>query len=145
MGLGIYSKADVNTLVDTDTPLTFTFDGSIGGVMERVIYVRNDDTKYFYTNISVEAVDTSGDDITDESVAGFSWKFIEKDVLPSPEEWTLVTPGNTLTLSNDLGNALESDTITFLPVYLQVIIPRDRLITTIKDVVLRISATENLR
>lgn len=142
MALGIYSDPNPEALITSSNPLTFTFDGRVGGTMSRKIYIRNDNPDRWYTNITVQPVDTSGTNIVDGSTPGFFWKLKEKDINPTPEEWDLVSNGNQITLSKNLGNNLLGDIVTFLPIWVKVSVPRGMDLQTIKDVVLRIQATE---
>lgn len=144
MALGVYGQADPSGLLTTLKPFVITFDGRIGGTISRKVYVRNDDPDRWYTDIRIQAVDTSGTNIVDGSVKDFFWKFQEKDINPTPEEWDLVSPGNQITLNATLGNNLLGDIVTYIPVWIRIRVPRGLDLQTIKDVVLRVDATENV-
>lgn len=144
MALGLYAAPDASAQLNLLSPFTVTFDGRIGGAQDRLIYVHNDDPTLWYSGITVAVRDVEGVDITDDSVAGWSWRLMSKDIVPTEEEWELVTHGASLSLSSNLGSAVIGDIITFLPVWVRVQIPRGQAISVIKDVTLRITATENL-
>lgn len=148
MALDLYLDTNENSKMSSDgsgyPAFTVTFDGRIGGSIDTRVYIRNDDLALYYTNITLGPVDTAGDNIVNGSIAGFDWRLAEKDIPMTNEEWALVTPGNTLSLSSDLGEDGLGDISTYLPVWIRVSIPRGSSIQTIKDVVLRIQATENL-
>ena len=144
MSIGIYSSPDKDSIISSERPFTITFDGRVGGAQDRRIYIHNNDTTRWYSSITVQAVDESGINVVDGSEVGFSWRLVQKDVVPTNEEWALVSDGNTLSLSNNLGSISEPDVVTFLPVWIRVQIPRSQLVQTIVDVELRISATETL-
>ncbi|MHA1909774.1 MAG: hypothetical protein ACW98Y_20930 [Candidatus Thorarchaeota archaeon] len=145
MSLAIYSAPyDDNKLTGTNTTFTMTFDGRVGGIQDRRIYIRNDETIRWYENITLSVIDYTGDSIVDGTNPGFYWKLMEKDIIPTNEEWDLIASGNTLSLSSDLGSSLLADIVTYLPVWIRVAIPRGQSIQTIKGVILRISATEGV-
>lgn len=143
MSLGVYSTPNENSVLSSQKPFTVTFDGRIGGALDRCVYIRNSNTARWYENITIKAVDTSGTDMVDGSQEGFSWKLIQKDIPPTDIEWDEVSSGNTLQLDTDLGNSAFADIITYIPVWIRVQIPRGQNIQTITDIVLRIDAQEN--
>lgn len=145
MALGLYSKpvetAKLSEDGDQTTPFYITLDGKEGGAIDSLIYVRNDDISRYYTGITVRAVDTSGGWLTN-GTQGFSWKLKEGSIRPLPQQWSSVSDGNTLSLSDNIGTSMIGDIITYLPIWIRVQIPRNESVATIKTVVLRISATE---
>lgn len=143
MSLHLYSSPDETAKFDSIGPFMLTFDGRIGGQIDRLVYVRNDDILRYYTNIQVVPVDSSGDNIVDGTATGFFWKLMVKDIAPTNTEWALVSPGNTISLSS-LGDTAAGDIVTYLPFWVRVAIPRSQRIQTITDVTLRITATESV-
>lgn len=143
MGLGLYSKPDSDYPINSLNPFTVTFDGRIGGAQDRLIYLRNDDTDRWFNNITVQAIDPSGDDWVDGTIPGFSWRLMQQDVAPTEEEWGLVAAGNTLSISTVLGSSIFADIVTYVPIWVRVQIPRGQAVSTITEIIFRISATEN--
>lgn len=144
MSISLYKTPNYNSEFSAFLPFTLTFDGRIGGAQDRQVFIRNHDASRWYSNIQIQAVDSAGLDLTDNSVDGFMWKLLSKDIVPTEEEWAQVTAGASLSLSDSLGSSSLGNTVTFLPVWIRVQIPRGQSIQTIKDIVLRITATEGL-
>jgi len=132
VSLAIYSSPDIESKYITTSPFTVTFDGRIGGSIDKRVYVRNDDSSRYYTDIQLNPINVSGE--------GYSWKLMEKDIAPTNIEWEAAT--SSLTLSVGLGSSSSGNITTFLPVWVRVVTPRSQRIQTITDVVLRITATE---
>jgi hypothetical protein len=134
--------------VSSTNPFTTTFDGRLGGLQFKQLFVRNDSYDHWYTNITVTPIDTLGLGLVhgvkeDGSVyEGFSWKLIERSVPPALIEWDAVDPGNALVLSQNLGSSLLGDTTTFLPFWVQVSVARNQPIEVITSITLRVSAME---
>lgn len=143
MSLKLYHLADSDTEIKTYSPFRITFNGSIGGQLDQKIYIRNDDPERYYQDISVLAVDTSGSgDLTDNSRSGYFWKLAEKDIPLTKEEWDLISFGNTLSLSSDIGSSEKGDIVTYLPIWVKVSVPSNQAATNITDLSLRVLATE---
>jgi hypothetical protein len=117
-------------------PLRLGFDGREGGVSEVRRYVRNNDAAYTYSGIQVQPVDQSGRDITD-GTNGFSWKLSEGNTQPSSDEWSAITAGAAISLSNI------TDTSTYLPFWLRIEIPRGATVHSYDDVILRILGVQD--
>jgi len=144
MALKIYAYPDATFAYEATVPFTATYDGRTGGSIDKRAYVRNDNLYRWYSDIVVQAIDLSGDSMADGGIQGFFWQLAESNIELHPKEWELVTLGNSLALSVDLGNVTDGgDITTFLPIWVRVTIPRGLPIQNIKDIVLRISATEH--
>ncbi len=126
-----------------DNALAVAFDGVAGGVLEKRLYVRNNNNGFYYTGIQVQPVSLSGTDIVTGATAGFSWKIKEGDGQPLQVEWDLVTAGGAISLV-DLGSAGTPDTSTFLPFWLRIEIPANTNIQVFENATLRITATQNV-
>lgn len=144
MALGIYSTPHPDAQFGALQPFTITFDGRIGGAQDRLVYIRNDDATRWYSSVTISAHDTEGFNLVDGSQAGFSWKLMSKDIPPTEEEWALVSPGNTVSFSGNLGSDTLGDIITFVPVWVRVEIPRGQAVSVFTDITLRVRATEAL-
>ena len=144
MGLAIYSKAHEDYVVDERHPLTFTFDGRIGGTIDRQVFLHNDNPERYFTDITVQAIDLdpSLQDLTNNMRSGYYWKLAQKDIALTNTEWLTVGIANILTMSRDLGTNSKADIATYLPIWVRVSVPRNQAITTVKTIVLRIQATE---
>jgi hypothetical protein len=144
MGLNLYSKPHPDEKLSSLSPFTVTFDGRLGGSQAKKLYIRNDDATRWYEDITVLAVDAESPSIVDGSSEGYSWKLLEKDLSPSPQEWDQVGNGETLTITSDLGTASLADTVAYLPLWVRVTTPRNQPISTITSVTLRIAAIEGV-
>lgn len=145
MFLNLYHEPHPEKIIDTLHPFTITFNGSIGGAIDKQIYLRNSSLEHFYTDISIEAVDTSHTlDRTARNPAGYYWKLSSKTTPVSLEEWEEIPAGNTLSLSDNLGSSSKADIFTYLSIWVRISIPPGQRIQTIKNIVFRITATEGL-
>ena len=139
MGLKIYEKADPSTAFSVSgaftNPLSITADGTIGQVLSKQYFVRNDDVLVTYSGISVSPIDNSGSHLIDGTL-GFSWKLIEGANEPIEAQWNTVDHSNTISLSDI------TDTSTYLPFWVRVQVPRAASVQSFDKVILRITATE---
>jgi hypothetical protein len=143
VALKLYSYPDGDYSYTDIVPFTVTVDGRVGGTIDQRVYLRNDHAYRWYSNITIQAVDTDGKDMVSGTVPGFYWKLAEGDNSLCLEEWELVAQGNTLTLSQEIGSETAGDIVTYVPIWVRTSIPKGIPIQTIKDIYLRISATEN--
>ena len=123
-------------------PLLVNFDGRIGGVIEKRLYIRNSDATYKYSSVTVEpGLDIPSDyDILGESGdSGFSFKVAEGDEKPDWDEWNTVQGGNSVSFSSDI-----EDTATYLPFWVRVEVPAQTPATQFSNVSLTIKATQEL-
>jgi len=144
MALKLYKTADKDDYFDSLDPFTVTVDGRIGGIQDHKIYLRNDDASYWYDNVSVSLSDTSPSSHVDSTQEGWYWKLSQRDIELTHEEWTAITPGTTLTLTESIGNSQLGDVVTFIPIWVRVAIPRGQDIETLTTITFQITATEYL-
>jgi len=149
MGLKVYDSANPSAAFSTegsfDNPLTHSFNGTAGGVVEKRYYVRNDDAAYFYEDITVQPVASAGSLIVDGSgdTEGYTWKVLAGDLKPLEEQWGLKDAGDSISLA-DLGSASFGDTTTYLPFWLRIRVPANALVASYQGVVLEIGSTEDV-
>jgi len=91
LSLDLYSEPNVDNKIETLSPFTVTFDGRVGGKLDRLVYVRNDNILRYYTNIAVTPCTLTGDSLVDDSTPGYYWRLMVKDIRPTNEEWNLLT------------------------------------------------------
>lgn len=150
MSLTIYSSVTPNSGHSTDgsfiNPLSHSFNGTTGEVIQKRYYVRNDNAGFYYEDITVQPVD-GGDNIVDGSGAtdGFMWQLITGDQQPLEAQWaeTLAVPGTAISLPN-IGSSIDGDTRTFVPFWLRITVPVGANVKSYQDVTLKISATEGI-
>jgi len=139
MALKIYTAADPDSDLSTNgtysNPLSLTFDGVNGGVIEKRLYVRNDNVNFTYSSITLTPNDTGIFPITDGS-NGYSWKVLSGDQRPLEEQWSAKTAAESISLSNI------NDTTTYLSFWLRVEVPAAAAVESFQTVALRISSTE---
>jgi len=138
MALNIYETATPTSAFSTESsfsnPIANSFDGSLGAIVEKKYYVRNDDADRSYSVITVQPID-SGDDLVDGS-SGFSWKLYAGDIQPVSAQWETITAGAAISLSNITGDT------TYLPFWVRMIVPANSEVNSYQSVVLRLSYTE---
>jgi hypothetical protein len=139
--LRIYNTASPGASYSTDgemsNPLRHGFDGRTGGVVEQLLYVRNDDPFVTYSGIQVTAVDTGSDKNVVDGTDGYAWKLKAGSTQPIEEEWNSINEGNTILLSGQI-----TDTSTYLPFWLRIEIPAGAPVESIDDVQLQIDYHE---
>jgi len=142
MSLLLYSEPNKDATITSSKPFTVTFDGRVGGIQDKCIYLRNDSDGRYYSDVVVSIIGTAGNNITDGSQDGFEWKMIQKDIVPTNEEWGEVAAGNSVSLSSAIGSSSKADIVTYVPIWVRVAIPRSQRVQKITSVVFRVSATE---
>ena len=146
--LDIYENADPSSAFTVSgnfgNPFTATFNGVLGEVVERKLYIRNDDSLYYYENIEVQPID-GGDYIVDGSgeTDGYSWKLYAGDTQPLEEQWDLTSAGNQISLA-DIGSSGNPDTTTYLPFWVRISVPAGAPVEAYNSVLLRISFDEQV-
>ncbi len=142
--LKIYSAMDADAYLSSDgscyTPYRITLDGRDTCAIENKLFIRNDDPRYFYTDIILSVVDKGGDiwaDIAHE----FSWKLSLGDRQPLPGEWIGITDGNTLSIVS-MGSSTDAATYLYQSFWIRTQIPRGHMATAVKSVVFRLEGQE---
>ena len=142
MALLIYENASVEVPFSSSglftNSLIFTFDGRVGGNLERRFYIRNDNENHKYTSIQLRAEQFEGSLDLVEGTQGFSIKFKVGDTQPSLEEWNTIEAGNIVDFENIVGKA------DALPFWIQVTIPRQVSVQQFRGVRLKLLATQEI-
>lgn len=138
--LRVYSSPDPSTKFSDDgtfsNPLAFSINGQTGAIISRKFFLRNDDAGKTYTGITLQPVINSGIDIVSGTVSDFNWKLIAGNTEPTEIEWAEVTAANTLSMDNI------TDSVTYLPFWLRIEVPRGVDVQVFQGVSLEIVATE---
>jgi hypothetical protein len=104
-------------------PLRTVHDGKLGGAYDVLIYIKNDDTTKYYTDVLVEPVSSTYDDIASEwGETGFGLKLLYGERQPTETEWDQVKSGEAIYLP-DIGDSLSADTGNYYPVWVRSICP----------------------
>lgn len=108
-------------LLDLDEKLRAVKNGTKGGAVDVLMYLRNDDLSVYYRDLLITLEEVGGfEGYLSED--GFYIKFLAGSSEPSEAEWDLVLPGESLPLE-DIGNYEEADTYTYHPIWVRVYIP----------------------
>lgn len=141
MALTIYEQVNASVGFSTDSTsvnaMRHSIDGRTGGTIERLYYVRNDDPAISYGDIKVRPVSNPAKNIV-SGTNGYSVKFRVGASQPTEQEWATITPANQITLTDIL------DTVTYLPFWVRIDVPRGAPIDTITNTVFRITAVEGV-
>jgi hypothetical protein len=150
MSLSVYEFDDDNSQFLTiskngaqSNPVQTTHNGTDGQVVEKKLYLRNDDTDSYYTTITLVPTPARKVRVGDINYpeAFINYKIIVQDEQPTESEWLAVESGNTATFA-DIGTTLASDT-SYKPFWVQVGISAGTRVQTISDVALHMDAEEN--
>lgn len=121
-----------------NNPMRHAVDGRVGGVVERLYYVRNDNSARTYDAITLKAVSSVAKDIV-SGVDGYSIKLSKGSTQPTDQEWDEIDGGNTITWDE-----ITEDTLIYNPFWLRIEVPKGAPIDTIISTFFRISATETV-
>jgi hypothetical protein len=119
MGLAFYDDQKIAFGVD---PLRTFHDGHLGSVMEKLIYIRNDDAALYFTNVEVAYLTSQYQDVGEYGTSGWGVKYMYGQRRPTEAEWDLVRPGEALLLP-DIGTTLAADISTYHPIWVRVVCP----------------------
>lgn len=124
-------------------PIQTTHNGTDGQVVEKKLYLRNEDTDSYYTDITVSSIPQRKVRVNDINFpeAFINYKVIIKDEQPTESEWLAEESGN-LVAFTDIGDTNGSDT-SYKPFWIQVGISPGTRVQTINDVSLHMDAEEN--
>lgn len=143
MSLKVYEEALPTTSFSTDgdmsNPIRHSFDGRLGGVIEKRYYLHNDDPLLYYSGITLTPLDTGPDHLVD-GTNGFSWKLKAGDQQPVAQEWATIDDGNAISFTA-IGNSIQGDVTTYLPFWLRIEVPKGADIDSFDDITLRLTAS----
>jgi len=147
MTLALYTRPDPDYRLsqagnDFHNPLSVSLDGVVGGAVVRKLYLRNDNNDRYYTNITLQAVDTSYPQYTNQT--DWNWKLAEADLSPPEEAWAEIDPGNILILSTSMGSSSQGETGVYYTIWLRVQAPSKQLAKNVSSIVIRLNAEERL-
>ncbi len=139
---------------DQTAPLKFNFNGSEGGIVRKKLYIRNDETTFYYTDIRIEPSPSVL--VSPENTRHFTYKLLSGDAEPIQTLWDARRSGDPLlSIADmslaptreyyilDLGKAGQSDT-TYYPFWFEVGIPSHTPVLTELNITLVWQAEEQL-
>jgi len=144
MTLAIYENSGDTVSYSIDNlytnSLILSFDGRVGGTIEKELYVRNSNVLYNYESVQVVPYLYSGglDLLGTIGTSGFMIKLKTGDTQPSIDEWNSITPGNTIDIPNITG------IVTYNPFWIYVNVPRSVPVQHLNGAKLKIIATQVL-
>ena len=124
-------------------PIQTTHNGTNGEVVEKQLFIRNDNDNFYYTNIRLQSTPANKVRIGDVNYpeAYIGYKIIIKDTQPTKSEWAATQSGEIAFIPN-IGNTNLSDT-AYKPLWIQVTISPGTRIGALRDVGIQMLAEEN--
>lgn len=124
-------------------PVQTTHNGTDGQVVEKKLFLRNDDILFYYTTVSLAPIPARKVRVGDINFpeAFLNYKIIVQDEQPTDSEWLAQESGNTGTFI-DIGETGAGDT-SYKPFWVQVGISPGTRVQTISDVSIHLDAESN--
>lgn len=124
-------------------PIQTTHNGTDGEVVEKKLYLRNDDSNFYYTGVEITPIPSRKVKVGDINFpeAFVNFKLINKDEQPTESEWLAVRSGNELPIE-DIGDTNGGD-ISYKPFWIQIGISPGTRVQTINDISLNVTAEES--
>ena len=127
-------------------PLHGYVDGVSGGVYDLVLWVRNDDTGFVYTDVYVQYLEDGSTTCMTElnTVAGLGIVVkMAKSTKPTEIMWAALPPASSIQLEDIgiIGETNTPDTASYQPVYVRIYCPAGTPTQIMRDHSLRIIAT----
>jgi len=152
MGLKLYYKNSLDVFVEASigdnmsTPITTTHDGKNGDVSTMNLYVRNDDSAKWYSNIIITPVDlVDANPYGDVSYTETGWgvKLNQGGTEPTENEWADINWGEAINMDS-IGIESAADTTTYFPLWYLISCPPNTNAQNKSDIILRVDYTENV-
>jgi hypothetical protein len=149
VGLGLYEQTGPASFKKFSiegeqlVPIQTTHNGREGEIVEKLLFLRNDDATKYYTNITIDPTDSDSDDDTVLTDTGWGVRVNDGSLQPSEAQWQSVTPGDPINMV-DIGVTTMADTTTYFPFYYRIEVPRNSRVQTKTDISLTIQAVENV-
>jgi hypothetical protein len=150
MGLDLYYKENDEFILvtkgdDKTNPIVTTHDGKTGDTITTCLYIRNDDSLKWFSNIRIRPVDLEdanpyGDVVYSET--GWGVKLNAGANEPSQGEWEDINWGNTISMAN-IGSDLGADIAKYYPFWYLITCPPNTDAKIKTDIVLEVLSTEN--
>lgn len=143
MGIKLYNSERI-AIEDLGGYIITAHNGIRGESVDVLLYLSNDDASIYYNNISITIVDSnSPDDTLGVYGSGRGVKLSEGARQPNETEWNNVLAGDFIDMP-EIGSTDASDTTTYFPFWIRVIVPGNIEIQTFTDLSLEVTASEHL-
>jgi hypothetical protein len=136
-----FEKHSKNGLL-TD-PVQTTHDGTNGETVEKKLFLRNDDTNFFYTNLTLQPLPqtkTAVDDINFPE-AFVTFKIIVQNEQPTENQWKSVASGSVVTFP-DIG-ATGSGDDSYKPFWILTAVPAGTRVGNLNDIFIQLNGEDN--
>ena len=136
MGLEFYNSNRI-MIIDGEGQVITSHDGVSGESVEMLVYLRNDTTQRYYTNIQVWPYDTETPDDT-LGIYGTGWgvKLSAGARQPTPAEWDNILAGDTINMPN-IGSSERANTTDYYPFWVKITSPGNLPAQTKESIQLR--------
>lgn len=125
------------------SPIQTSHDGTNGEIVEKKLFLRNSNTSFFYTDVTLTPSPARktrvGDIQYPEAFIGF--KVIIQENQPTKGEWLATESGNTANMT-DIGTTSQGDN-GYKPFWIQIEVPPGTRAQTISDISINVQADEN--
>lgn len=113
---------DSNYQLFNGEPLRTVHNGKTGGADDKLLFIRNDDSTCYYTDIIVSYDNSQLDDYGEFGSTGWSFKLLHGSRRPTEAEWDSVRSGESISIG-DIGSTVAADTYTFHPFWIRAYCP----------------------
>ena len=141
--IAIYDE-DQLSIADFAGSIVTSHNGTLGEATDKLLYLRNEDPNTYYTSILVQVQDSyDSDDTKGPQGSGWGVKFSKGSRRPTPSEWEAIAWDNLLSM-DDIGTSETTNTTTYYPFWLRVIVPGNTPAQIKSEMILVVSAAERL-
>jgi hypothetical protein len=150
MGLKLYFRRndeyiEVSSSSAFTSPILSVHDGKDGDIVSTQLFLRNDDSNLYFTNIVIwpyDLTNTVNKDDTDYESTGWGTKLSVGSEEPTTAAWGNINWGDSIDMS-DIGASGSSDTSTYYPFWRLLTCPPHTNAQIKRNLVIRVEYTEN--
>lgn len=150
MGLKLYYKEndayiEVSSAGSFDNPVVSTHNGKLGDVTSEQLYLRNDNSALWYSNIIIKSYDSTKTPEKDDSSydsTGWGVKLFPGVDEPTAGFWERIAWGNEIEMEN-IGQAGTGDSTTYFPFWRLITCPPHTDIQIKRNLSIKVEYTEN--
>jgi hypothetical protein len=150
MSLKLYYKEndayiEVSSAGSFESPVATTHNGKTGDVTTEQLYIRNNNSALWYSNIIISSYDatrTPTKDDSDYESTGWGIKLSEGSEEPTEGVWENLLWNNRIEM-DDIGSSASGDSTTYYPFWRLITCPPHTNIQIKKNIYIRVEYTEN--